>query len=85
MGYISPKVASYLSSYSDIFVMVLGTNGEIIHVTLAAGLKTFTERSQKIAEVMNSLRLKDVFSTLRGWRSEVHCKLKVLFRTSTIL
>lgn len=50
--------------------MVPGTSGEISHVTLAPELKTFTERSQKVAEVMNSLRLKDVFSTLRGWRNE---------------
>lgn len=70
VGYISPKVASYLKSYGDIFVMVPGTGGEISHVTLAPELKTFTERSQKVAEVMNSLRLKDVFSTLRGWRNE---------------
>ncbi|XP_066017658.1 uncharacterized protein [Pocillopora verrucosa] len=72
VGYISPKVASYLKSYGDIFVMVPGTSGEISHVTLAPELKTFTERSQKVAEVMNSLRLKDVFSTLRGWRNEMY-------------
>ncbi|XP_078369139.1 uncharacterized protein LOC144653086 isoform X2 [Oculina patagonica] len=35
-------------------------------------LKTFTERTQKVAEVMEDLRLKDVFSTLRGWRNEMY-------------
>ena len=50
--------------------MVKGNNGEITHVSLTQELKTFTERTQKIAEVMEDLRLKDVFSTLKGWRNE---------------
>lgn len=50
--------------------MVKGNDGEITHVALTLELKNFTERTQKIAEVMEDLRLKDVFSTLKGWRNE---------------
>jgi len=50
--------------------MVKGKDGEITHVTLTLELKNFTDRTQKIAEVMEDLRLKDVFSTLKGWRNE---------------
>ena len=70
VGYISPQVSSFIKSYSDVFVMVEGNDGEITHVTLTPELKNFTERTQKVAEVMEDLRLKDVFSTLRGWRNE---------------
>ena len=75
LGYISPQISSFISSYSDVFVMVKGNNGEITHVTLTQELKTFTERTQKIAEVMEDLRLKDVFSTLKGWRNEASWNL----------
>lgn len=50
--------------------MVKANDGEITHVTLTLEIMNFTERTQKIAEVMEDLRLKDVFSTLRGWRNE---------------
>lgn len=71
MGYILPHVSSYLSAYNDVFVMVVGPNDdEILHVTLNPEMKTFTERTNKVAEVMTDLRQKDVFSTLKGWRDE---------------
>ena len=70
MGYISPQISSFIRCYSDVFVMVKGKDGEITHVTLTVELKNFTERTQKIAEVMEDLRRKDVFSTLKGWRNE---------------
>lgn len=50
--------------------MVEGNDGEVTHVTLSPKLKNFTERTKKVADVMEDLRLKDVFSTLRGWRNE---------------
>ena len=71
VGYISPHVSSHLSAYNRVFVMVVGPNdGEILHVTLNPEIKTFTERTNKVAEVMMDLRQKDVFSTLKGWRDE---------------
>ena len=68
VGYISPQISSYLSSYSDVFCMVKSNDGEIVQMTLNPKIKTFLERTEKVAEVMMELRQKDVFSTLRGWR-----------------
>ena len=71
VGYISPHVSCYLRAYNHVFVVVEGpTDGEILHVTLSPEIKTFTERTSKVAEVMMDLRQKDVFSTLKGWRDE---------------
>ena len=50
--------------------MVTRNDSEIIHVALNPEIKSFTERTNKVAEVMSDLRQKDVFSTLRGWRDE---------------
>ena len=41
-------------------------------VELAHSLTTFTDRTNKMAEVLQDLRKKDVFSTLDGWRDEVN-------------
>jgi len=71
VGYISPQISSYLSSYSDVFCMVKSNDGEIVQMTLNPKIKTFLERTEKVAEVMMELRQKDAFSTLRGWRDEV--------------
>ena len=70
MGYITPYISSYLKAYTSVFVTVAETDGEITHITLNPEIKTFTERTKKVAEVMTDLRQKDVFSTLRGWRDE---------------
>jgi len=72
VGYISPQISSYLSSYSDVFCMVKSNDGEIVQMTLNPKIKTFLERTEKVAEVMMELRQKDAFSTLRGWRDEVY-------------
>ena len=71
MGYISPQMSSYLISYSDVFCMVKSNDGEIVQMTLNPKIKTFLERTEKVAEVMMELRQKDALSTLRGWRDEV--------------
>lgn len=72
VGYISPQISSYLSSYSDVFCMVKSNDGEIVQMTLNPKIKTFLERTEKVAEVMIELRQKDAFSTLRGWRDEMY-------------
>ena len=71
VGYISPQISSSLSSYSDVFCMVKSNDGEIVQMTLNPKIKTFLERTERVAEVMMELRQKDAFSTLRGWRDEV--------------
>jgi len=70
VGYITPHISSYLKAYTSVFVTVAETDGEITHITLNPEIKTFTERTKKVAEVMKDLKQKDVFSTLRGWRDE---------------
>ena len=40
-------------------------------VVLDPKLTTFEERSEKLAIVLEELRKKDVFFTLKGWRDEV--------------
>lgn len=72
VGYISPHISSHLSAYSSVFVISAASDGEICHVTLNPEIKTFTERTEKVAEVMLDLREKDLFSTLRGWRDEMY-------------
>lgn len=72
VGYISPKISSSLSSYSDVFCMVKSNDGEIVQMTLNPKIKTFLERTERVAEVMMELRQKDAFSTLRGWRDEMY-------------
>ena len=47
-------------------------------VRLDPSLKTYEERSSKLAGVLEELRQKDVFLTLRGWRNEVYLILKPL-------
>ena len=77
VGYIAPCTSNYLSTYSDVFVMVMGSDGEVVHVTLNPEINTFTERTKKVAEVMMDLRQKDVFSTLRGWRDEASALIQM--------
>ncbi|XP_044175270.1 uncharacterized protein [Acropora muricata] len=72
VGYISPQISSSLSSYSDVFCMVKSNDGEIVQMTLNPKIKTFLERTERVAEVMMELRQKDAFSTLRGWRDEMY-------------
>lgn len=72
VGYISPQISSYLSSYSDVFYMVKSNDGEIVQMTLNPKIKTFLDRTEKVAEVMMELRQRDAFSTLRGWRDEMY-------------
>ena len=78
VGYISPNVSSYLSSYSDVFCKVKSNNGKIVQMTLNPEIKTFEKRTERVAEVMMELRQKDVFSTLIGWRDEAR-RLFALF------
>lgn len=51
--------------------MVKSNDGEIVQMTLNPKIKTFLDRTEKVAEVMMELRQRDAFSTLRGWRDEV--------------
>ena len=73
MGLIRPDVAGYLRDYPEVFLMEPNSvTGEVERVELAHSLATFTDRTNKMAEVLQALRKKDVFSTLDGWRNEVN-------------
>ncbi len=46
-------------------------NEGLERVRLDPSLKTFEQKSEKVATVLNELRQKDVFVSLKGWRDEV--------------
>jgi len=64
IGLIRPAVEVELIPYPDVFQITSD------RVTLNPLLKTFHERSAKIDMVLRSLRDKNVFIALRGWRNE---------------
>ena len=66
-----PAALVQLQNYPDVFHVVKSTEGRIQHITLSDTLKTFEQRSAKVEEVMQDLRAKDIFISLRGWRDEV--------------
>lgn len=72
MGLIRPDVAGYLRDFPEVFLMEPnGVTGEVEKVELSQSLTTFTDRSNKVAEVLQKLREKDAFMALDGWRDEV--------------
>ena len=48
-----------------------GTSTEIVR--LARGLTSVEQRDKAVARVMEEIRKKNIFVTLKGWRHEVHC------------
>ena len=67
-----PDVAGYLRDFPEVFLMEPnGVTGEVEKVELSHSVTTFTERTNKVEEVLQKLREKDAFLTLEGWRNEV--------------
>ena len=40
---------------------------------LASSLSSIEQRDEAVARVLEEIRKKDIFVTLKGWRHEVHC------------
>ncbi|KAI0219601.1 Nudix hydrolase 20, chloroplastic [Lamellibrachia satsuma] len=73
VGLIRPDVAGYLRDFPEVFLMEPnGVTGEVEKVELSQSLTTFTDRSNKVAEVLQKLREKDAFMALEGWRDECY-------------
>ncbi|EDO49598.1 predicted protein [Nematostella vectensis] len=71
VGTILPNVLTQIRKYPDIFAVIKTTDSDE-HVTLVPSLLTFEERTQKVNEVVQEFRKKDLFVTLRGWRDEMY-------------
>ncbi|KAK2175407.1 hypothetical protein NP493_734g01026 [Ridgeia piscesae] len=73
VGLVRPDVAGYLRDFPEVFLMEPnGVTGEVEKVELSQSLTTFTERTNKVEEVLQKLREKDAFLTLEGWRNETY-------------
>ena len=54
-------------------------------VEVCESLDTYEERSKKVAEVLDDLRKRDLFVSLKGWRDEVMCHFKSSIFCKTFL
>ena len=64
IGFVSNKVEQELLAFQDVFV---------IHpdkIEICPGLKSYGDISEKVASILDSLKNKDIFNCLRGWRNE---------------
>ena len=64
IGFVSNKVEQELLAFQDVFV---------IHpdkIEICPGLKSYGDISEKVASFLDSLKNKDIFNCLRGWRNE---------------
>lgn len=76
VGLIRPDVLPHLEKHSDIFVIERDSrdSSNVIQVSLSPALITPQERTSKMEQFLLSMRQKDVFVSLKGWRDEV-CNL----------
>ncbi len=75
MGCLSPPL-NFVHPYLLLLIAVFHVepprdNEGLERVRLDPSLKTFDQKSEKVAAVLNELRKKDVFVSLKGWRDEV--------------
>lgn len=66
VGLISTSVLSQLINYPDVFTISKKS------VTLSDTLTSAQERNEALEKVLLDMREKDLFSALRGWRSECY-------------
>jgi len=66
VGLISTSVLSQLSNYPDVFIISKKS------VTLSDSLTSVQERNEALEQVLLDMKSKDLFSALRGWRSECY-------------
>jgi hypothetical protein len=65
VGKVPPYVYHELESYNEVFTVTLDS------ISLNKTLNTSEERTHSVNIVLESLRKKNVFCALRGWRNEV--------------
>ncbi|XP_033728823.1 nudix hydrolase 24, chloroplastic-like [Pecten maximus] len=73
VGLIQPDVWKHLINYPDVFV-ISGSDELTSRKSLSIKdtFKTANERTAAVAKVLEDLRQKDVFLSLRGWRNETY-------------
>ncbi|XP_033647464.1 nudix hydrolase 20, chloroplastic-like isoform X1 [Asterias rubens] len=73
VGHITPTVLKHLQGYPDVFVITKDAASDAVErVSLSPSLKTFEERTSKMAVLLQNLKKLSVFRTLRGWRDEMY-------------
>ena len=65
---MAPHVVKELRNYPDVFEISGQTGGCL---SLSSSMGSRDEQDQSVAAVLQDLRRKNVFVTLRGWRDEV--------------
>ena len=73
VGFIRPDVLQFVKEHPDVFDLHHNSQtGEIIKIQLSLELKTFEERTEKLAAVLQQWRQEDEdLISLAGWRDEV--------------
>lgn len=69
VGLIRSDIIKELEKYPDVFIFKQITGTEVVELNPV--FRNYDERSANVERVMQDLRAKDVFVTLRGWRDEV--------------
>ncbi|OWF55738.1 nudix hydrolase 20, chloroplastic-like [Mizuhopecten yessoensis] len=75
VGLIHQDVWNHLLHYPDVFVVSALEESKTSNrnsLTLNAEYKTAAERSDAVAKVLEDLRQKDIFISLKGWRDETY-------------
>lgn len=70
VGIIQGKVLEELTNYPDVFQIVNEDSGKSVH--LSETLTSVEARSEVFARILQEIRQKDKFVTLRGWRNETY-------------
>ena len=70
IGLIRPDIWKHLKGYDDVFCL----DEKSSTICLSPHLDTVEKRSSAFENILEQLRAKDVFVSLRGWRNEVFTK-----------
>ena len=64
IGFVSNEFEQELLAFQEVFAIHLDK------IEICPGLKSYEDISKKVASFLDSLKKKDIFNCLRGWRSE---------------
>nr|VZI33039.1 unnamed protein product [Spirometra erinaceieuropaei] len=84
VGLIHPEFCATLLQYPEVFVKGIDPSSEKPCIRLNPKLKTFSERTNAVEDVMLKLRHCPTFPSLKGWRNE-HYGVFVNGRTEALL
>lgn len=68
IGTVPPHVVKELKNYPDVFEITSRADS----VKLASELTRIEQRDEAVARVLEEIRKKDIFVTLKGWRHELY-------------